>query len=78
MDAIPVQVLSYIVLTDGISLETVSEAEACAHLRRKEMKISVKIRVPWRLSTRPHIGSGPTHSKSTPLTSDLCHHPVYH
>jgi len=37
---VPVQVLGYIVLIDGVSLDMISEAEACTHLRRKEMRIT--------------------------------------
>lgn len=59
MCVIPVQVLGDIVLIVGVSLETVGEAKACAHLRGEERKVSMKGRVPWGLSTRPHTGRWP-------------------
>lgn len=59
MRIIPVQVFGDIVLVDGVSLEAVGEAKACAHLRGKEGKISMKVRVPWELSTGPHTGRRP-------------------
>lgn len=59
MCVIPVQVFGDIFLIDGISLEAVSEAKACAHLKGKEGKISMKVCVPWGLSTRPHTGRQP-------------------
>lgn len=62
MCVIPVQVFGDIVLIDGVSLEAVGEAKACAHLRVEERKISIKGRVPWGLSTRPHTRRWPNWS----------------
>ncbi|KAK7819208.1 hypothetical protein U0070_008336 [Myodes glareolus] len=56
MCVIPVQVLGDIVLIDGVSLETVGEAKACAHLRGEERKLFIVRQSIVTMTDNTHYG----------------------